>query len=165
MNYATYRFYLSIEDAREGREGSGNKNRPKRRQTRCLGHRYVFLFVISILTYPFRMARRRQLQQQRPDRYDECNNSDNEGRQAIKCVYGHHHHSEMENGDGDRDRDREMGAKRWDRGSRRICILSPVMFSLTRLHLCTLLVYYLYESIKMLHLNSLSFKNISWTCV
>ena len=26
MNYATYRFYLSIEDVREGRVGSGNKN-------------------------------------------------------------------------------------------------------------------------------------------
>ena len=26
MNYATYRFYLSIEDAREGSVGSGNKN-------------------------------------------------------------------------------------------------------------------------------------------
>ena len=26
MNYATYRFYLFIEDAREGRVGSGNDN-------------------------------------------------------------------------------------------------------------------------------------------
>ena len=29
MNYATYRFYISIEDMREGRVGSGNENRPK----------------------------------------------------------------------------------------------------------------------------------------
>ena len=78
--------------------------------------------------------------------------------------------------DRDRDRDRETGAKRrdggqmtklcfvvWPLGSRRICVLSPDMFSLTRLCLCTLLVYYLYESIEMLHLNSWSFKNISWT--
>ena len=26
MNYATYRFYLSIEDARDGRVGSHNEN-------------------------------------------------------------------------------------------------------------------------------------------
>ena len=26
MNYATYRFYISIEYAREGRVGSGNEN-------------------------------------------------------------------------------------------------------------------------------------------
>ena len=37
MNYATYRFYLSIEDMKEGRVGSGNENRPKRRQMRRLG--------------------------------------------------------------------------------------------------------------------------------
>ena len=29
MNYATYRFYISIEDMREGRVGSGNENGPK----------------------------------------------------------------------------------------------------------------------------------------
>ena len=37
MNYATYRFYLSIEDMKEGRVGSGNENGPKQHQMRHLG--------------------------------------------------------------------------------------------------------------------------------
>ena len=104
--------YLCFKGTRRVTVGSDDENGPKWRQTCRLGHRYVFLFVISILTYPFQMARWQQLQQQRPDRYDECDNSDNKSRQPINCVCGHHHHSEMENRDGDRDRDREMGAKR-----------------------------------------------------
>ena len=41
---------VSSTCTREGREGSGNKNGPKRCQTRHLGHRYVF-FLKSCVFY------------------------------------------------------------------------------------------------------------------
>ena len=52
MNYGIYRFYLSFEGTREGRVGSGNKNRPN---DTLLGHRYVFFFkkisILSLMVY------------------------------------------------------------------------------------------------------------------
>ena len=43
-----YRYYRHIEGTEGLREGGGNVNRPKRRQTHCLGNWWVFFFFLSV---------------------------------------------------------------------------------------------------------------------